>query len=229
MGFKRWTIHCALLVTVTVPSACIVDLDEDSHGDRREVIGSGHVVTESRTILPFSRVSVSGGGRIVLQAADTEFVEVRADDNVLPVLATWVRNGTLFIRPDSDIRLRETSEIVFTVGYVQLNRIGISGAMQGEAFAIDTDFLSVSLSGASSLRTAGAAFDHDARISGASTYNAGELKTSTTVVTASGASSAVVWVRDELDASASGASQIRYRGNPSVHSTVSGAGTVRRY
>ena len=230
MGVNRWISRCALMVVAaTAPSACILDLDTDTDGDRREITGSGHVVTESRTVSPFTRISVSGGGRIILQAADTEFVEVRADDNVLPVLATWVRNGTLFIQPDPDIRLRETSEIVFTVGYLQLHRIGISGAMEGEAFAIDTDFLSVSVSGASSLRTGGAAFDHDARISGASTYHASELETSTTVVTASGASAAVVWVLSELDASASGASRIRYRGDPSVRSSVSGAGSVRRY
>ena len=230
-GFKRGMIHYALLMAATAPSACIVDLDldTDSDGDRRRITGSGHVVTETRTVSPFSRVRASGIGRLILQPSDSEFVEVRADDNVLPLLGTVVRDGTLFLGPDSDITFREITEIVYTVGYRQLNRIAISGVMEGEALAIDTDFLSVGVSGVSSFRTAGWAFDQDAQVSGVSTYLAGDLETSLTVISTSGASSAVVWVLDELDASASGASLIRYRGDPSVHSSVSGAGRVTRY
>ena len=178
---------------------------------------------------PYSRVSASGLGRLILQPSDSEFVEVRADDNVLPLLGIVVRDGTLFLGPDSDIDFRDITEIVYTVGYRRLNRIAISGVMQGEALAIDTDFLSVGVSGVSSFRTAGWAFDHDAQVSGVSTYLAGDLETSLTMITASGVSSAVVWVSEELDATASGASRIRYKGNPVVHASVSGGGTVTRF
>ena len=101
--------------------------------------------------------------------------------------------------------------------------------MEGEALAIDTDFLSVGVSGVSNLRTAGWALDHDVQVSGVSTYLAGDLETSLTMITASGVSSGVVWVSEELDGTASGASVIRYRGNPVVHASVSGAGGVTRY
>ena len=230
-GFKRGMIHYAPLMAATAPSACIVDLDldTDSDGDRRRITGSGHVVTETRTVSPYSRVRASGIGRLILQPSDSEFVEVRADDNVLPLLGTVVRDGTLFLGPDSDITFREITEIVYTVGYRQLNRIAISGVMEGEALAIDTDFLSVGVSGVSSFRTAGWAFDHDAQVSGVSTYLAGDLETSLTMISASGVSSAVVWVSEELDATASGVSRIRYKGNPVVHASVSGAGRVTRY
>ena len=146
-----------------------------------------------------------------------------------PHLRTDVQGGTLFLGPHSGTDLDEVTEIVYTVGYRQLNRIQLSGALEGEALAVDTYFFSVEIFGASSLRTAGRAFDHDVRLSGASTYHSGELETSITVISTSGASSAVVWVLDELDASARGVSLIRYRGDPSVHSSVSGAGRVTRY
>ena len=227
--FARWMIPCVVWVASAVPSACILDLDLDPDGPRTRVNGSGHVVTETRTVSAFSRVSARGAGRIILEPADTEFVEVRADDNLLPILRTWVRDGTLFVGPDEGTNIDRVTEMVYTVGYVQLNQVGISGAMEGEALAIDTDFFTVDVSGASSFRTAGRAFDHDVRVSGASMYHAGELETSLAVVSASGASSAVVWVLDELDASASGASLIRYRGNPSIRASTSGAGTVTRY
>ena len=229
VGFKRWMTYCVLWLASTVPSACILDLDLDVDGHRVRIRGSGHVVTETRTVSPFSRVSASGIGRLILQPSDSEFVEVRADDNLLPLLGTEVRGGTLFLGPDSDTDFGEITEIVYTVGYLQLNRIAISGVMEGEALAIDTDFLSVGLSGVSSLRIAGWALDHDVQVSGVSTYHAGELETSLTVITASGVSSGVVWVSEELDATASGASWIRYKGDPVVHASVSGAGTVARY
>jgi len=45
----------------------------------------------------------------------------------------------------------------------------------------------------------------------------------------SGASDALVWANDWLEANASGASRVRFRGNPVVVARTSGGSTVTRY
>jgi len=66
-------------------------------------------------------------------------------------------------------------------------------------------------------------------VSGASRYDALDLEALDARVGASGASEARVWVRDYLEADASGASRVRFRGNPVVTARVSGASTVTRW
>jgi hypothetical protein len=66
-------------------------------------------------------------------------------------------------------------------------------------------------------------------VSGASTLNTFDLTSQTVEVEASGASTARVNALKSLRATASGASSVRYRGNPATLSNdASGASSVKR-
>ncbi len=67
----------------------------------------------------------------------------------------------------------------------------------------------------------------DVNISGAGSFNGGDLHSQTAKVNISGFGSATVWVDDELDANVSGAGSINYYGSPSsITKNVSGLGGV---
>lgn len=82
--------------------------------------------------------------------------------------------------------------------------------------------------GASRIQAEGTCQHLDAEAVGASTFAAYRLEAQTAHVEAVGASSAQVFVTQELSAEAVGASSIRYRGNPAVRVDTAGAGSVTR-
>ncbi len=86
--------------TLTSPSA--------SNNDR--VVGSGTVVTASRSVSDFHGVSVSGVGQLVLENAGTESLTITADDNILPLLESEVRNGVLMLGPRPNTNLSSPPE-----------------------------------------------------------------------------------------------------------------------
>jgi hypothetical protein len=84
------------------------------------------------------------------------------------------------------------------------------------------------VSGASYLYMYGEGDELRADLSGASVLKAFHYPVTTADINASGASDAHVSVQQELNAVASGASVITYRGNPAVTSEISDSSTVRQ-
>ena len=88
--------------------------------------------------------------------------------------------------------------------------------------------LDVTCSGASDIKLSGQADRQKVNISGGSEYQAYALQSKGALVVASGASDAQVNIDGELSSTASGASDIRYKGNARVvNSRSSGASSVR--
>lgn len=75
--------------------------------------------------------------------------------------------------------------------------------------------------GASRTTLSGEAQSAEIKVTGASNTDASQFEVRKMKVNSSGASSAKVWVTNELDANASSASSIRYKGNPQNFSTKS--------
>jgi hypothetical protein len=219
-----------LAMATTILSGCVVDLDIDADDcdDRHGIDGSGHVVTESRTTGPFWAVSVSGVGRVIIEQADHEFLEIRAEDNVLSYLDSDVRGGTLFLGPRSGVNFGNIREIEYLVGVRDLEEISLSGAVYGEAPHVSTEYLRAVLSGATRLDVDGWAEEQDVTVSGVGSYRGRGLESLGATVVTSGTSSATVWVREYLDARASGVSSIRFAGDPDdLRTEVSGLATIR--
>ena len=94
-------------------------------------------------------------------------------------------------------------------GDLDINQSGASD-LKGK---IDVNKLSVDLSGASDMTVTGTVTQLDVEASGASDFRGYDLVTETCNATASGASDIKVTVNKELSAHATGASDVRYKGN----------------
>ena len=84
------------------------------------------------------------------------------------------------------------------------------------------------ISGASELTLIGDGEDLEAELSGASELDAFNFNADDADIKVSGASTAKVYVKNELEADASGASKIRYRGDARVSSDSKGLSSVKR-
>jgi hypothetical protein len=93
---------------------------------------------------------------------------------------------------------------------------------------LDAPSVDAELSGASHMSLSGTTKDFTADGSGASRLKCFGLMAENTNVDMSGASNAEVFASVTLDADASGASHIIYRGNANVNQRSSGAGSVSK-
>ncbi len=192
------------------------------------VVGSGQLATESRTIAPFTALSVDCPARVVLRVGGAESLEVSADDNVLPFVRSEVRDGRLFLSFAPMGGLTTSHQVLIRATVGALERIEARGAAELEVEGIDGESLRTDLDGASHATLAGRVDRHELRLSGASHCRAENLSSRQLAVELSGASFALVRVSGALTAAASGVSVLEYHGDPAVTSNVSGGSVIRR-
>jgi hypothetical protein len=193
-----------------------------------KVRGSGNVQSEKRDVAGFSSVKVSGAIAVEVAAAQNNFaVEVEADDNLLENVKTEVRGDTLRIYTEG--RFSSRSPIRVRVSMPQIEWFEVSGASSGNLTNIQNESLTLEASGASKIKVQGETRELRVDLSGASKLDADNLKSENVLVEAGGASCANVFVSNEINADASGASTIRYSGEPrEVKKNTSGASSVKR-
>ena len=193
----------------------------------QRVVGSGVVATEARAVSGFRGISLRGIGHLTLERSDSESLTITAEDNLLPLLESDVREEILMIGPLAVANLVPTREIIFRVTYRTLNSIRASGISHTVAAGIDVDHLSIVLSGVSTMAVDGNADRQTLVVSGTSQYQGEDLATRDTSVDASGMARLVVNVRERLEGKLSGASALEYLGSPEVAVSVAGASAVR--
>src|SRR5215470_7483749 len=81
------------------------------------VNGSGRVVDETRPIGEFSRIEVSAGIQVRVDAGPRSALGIRAEDNILPYVRTEVHNGTLVIgfQPNTSITAHVAVQVSLAV------------------------------------------------------------------------------------------------------------------
>jgi hypothetical protein len=192
---------------------------------RPGVEGSGNVITESREVSDFNEIVLGGTGRVVVDVTGTESLTIEAEDNIMPFLETRVSNGRL--RLETNRSISPTVEIVYTITAETLDGLVISGSGVVEAEGVDSTDVRVDISGSGDVVVAGTLSGLlSLSISGSGEFDGESLTAPEGRVDVSGSGNAVVNVTDDLDVSVSGSGEVQYLGEPNVHSSVSGSGTV---
>ncbi|HET9110409.1 MAG TPA: head GIN domain-containing protein [Ktedonobacterales bacterium] len=196
-------------------------------GEAQGPVGSGVVVTESREVSGFTRIKLAGFGTLNITQTGTESLSITADDNILPHLTSEVVDGTLELGVKPRLSFRPMKHITYTVTVNSLDGIQLTGAGTVHASGIQTQSLSVMISGAGDMTISGSAPLQTVKISGAGNYDASELQTESSEVTISGAGNARINASRTLNATVSGAGAVKYTGSPQVSQRITGIGSVR--
>lgn len=236
-----------LLTAILAASlACTVTLPFPSSFEG--ITGSGEVVTVTPDLADFDQIEASYAFDVEVVEGRTFSVTIRIDDNLTEYLDARVDGSTLILGLDPSIGFNfgaTTLEAEVTMpalrgveasgaSKVRLTgfessddlRLTASGAstILGEISAGDFD---MDLSGASSVTLAGSGDTLSLLVSGASSADLGDLEVNDVRAELSGASHATVSPSGTLDAEASGASVLTYRGTPTLGTIdVSGASRV---
>lgn len=189
------------------------------------VRGSGNVITEKRQISDFTGIETGGIFQVTVVAQKEFGLEVEADDNLLPLIRTEVRDGVL--RIDSDSKFKSSNPVRIRISAPDIDRLDASGVSNVSLSNVSNSDIEIHVSGASKVNVSGETERINLDISGASKVNAEELKAKSAVIDASGACQATVNVTDEIRSDLSGASKVVYLGSPaSVVTKRSGVSSI---
>ena len=193
----------------------------------------------------FDHVDISGGYDVVVRVGGTRSVSLEGDDNLLPLIRTEVRSGTLHIESTQNLRPRDGIRI--EIGIETLRGIHSGGSSQvavrdvrspafdasvsgSSELAAHGDFgdLSTSISGSGEIRMEGTADEIEGDVSGSGELDLVDVRARRARIDVSGSGGATVNVSERLDASVSGSGDVHYVGRPTVEADVSGSGSVER-
>jgi hypothetical protein len=192
----------------------------------KKVKGSGNVVTESRDIRDFKGIDVSGVFQVEITAQKDFDIEIQADDNLLPLIKTEVRNGVLHLETEG--RLSCDNGLKVRISAPDINQIDASGASKVNLSDLKSSELRVDTSGASKINLSGETAQLFVEVSGASSVDAENLKADMADVNTSGASRVSTFAVNDLRAHASGASKVVYAGSPkNIEKSSSGVSSIR--
>jgi hypothetical protein len=181
----------------------------------RSVSGSGKLVTREMDLDGFTKLNLSHAFNVSLTQSDQYRVSLTVDDNVWDLVQVSQSRGVLYLGLESQPFSMTNVTLQAEVSMPSLEATELSGAtsLRGE---IDTGNVSLEVSGASNVSLRGSGRDLTVRASGASDVDLREFVVQNAQVEASGASEVTVHVTGRLDAEASGASRVRYLGNPGL-------------
>jgi Putative auto-transporter adhesin, head GIN domain len=118
----------------------------------KQLVGSGNVISQTRTVEPFNAISVKSAADVVIRQTGKSGVEVRADDNIVPLITTEVNGGTLIVSMKEKSWIRSKNKIVVTVDVADLTAVAISGSGDVSATSLNTNSLKFSVSGSGDIR-----------------------------------------------------------------------------
>ena len=216
-------------------------------GDK--IKGNGNIKTESRIAGIFSSVDVSGSLDVYVTQDSACSVKVEADENLMEYIIIKTEGDVLVVEPRDGYNLSGSKHIKIYVSSPIFKRFEVSGASliaaesmltSSETIAIQVSGasdaklelrapkVSIDVSGASTAIVKGQTKDLFIEGSGASNAKCFELLSENADVDVTGASNADVFASVKLNAEASGASDVRYKGNAAVTQNASGAGSIKK-
>ena len=214
---RRITI--ALVVVVALLTGC----------SRASLVGSGNLVTVEKDLRGFDKLDISHGFKFSVRQAEDFGVVIRIDDNLEKYVVADKKGSTLRIGLDWNlVTLRTTLEAEITMP--ELTGLELSGGADGTVTGFEsTKDFDLDVSGGCDVTLTGSAGDATIEVSGGAEADLSRFSVVDADVRASGGGGVTVNVSGRLDADASGGSDIRYVGSPTLgRIEESGGGSIRR-
>jgi hypothetical protein len=237
MKESKWVLGFSLIVCLTMCN-CNVQFGNS---------GSGKITEQERKLPDFSGIEVGGGIDLYIAQGDTQKVLIVTDENIQSKIITKVEDNILVINTENWLFRTSTLKVFVTVKDIKsLSASGGTDVYTEKQFIAGNIKLKISggsdvklnlkaieiaaiLSGGSDLFMSGAAGYLQIDASGGSDCKAYELTVAKAKISTSGGSDVYITVDEELNAHASGGSDVMYRGSvKNVNASSSGGSDIKR-
>ena len=233
-------LFIVFLVLATTVSSCRYGYDEPYPIDR-----SNNLIEEIIPLTNFNRIEMASSFRVFVRKGGNFSIIAKGDQYDIEDLEAAVNNGKLRIKYRNNTNKR--FEMILYITMPQLTEASFSGASIAEItnfrenkltinasgatdVFVDSDakVWDINLSGASFMEMQGQGNSMILDASGASELRANNLYLDNVDLDISGSSIVRVYAYNEIIGRASGASGIRFRGNPFVNVRVSGGAWIEK-
>jgi hypothetical protein len=196
---KTSTYSIIIVVIFLISTGC----EEGQHNIK--VYGSGPIESKTLELSSFDKIEHTGVANYNITIGSPQSVELKAQQNIIDVMTWEVENHSLKVGLEKNVSVETQEEIRFNItvpaiNYIELTGVGdivLSGDNQHELTVI---------------------------ITGAGNIKAYEMKVDTCNITFTGVGDCHVFVNNELNVNLSGVGNVYYRGDPTIHSTITGVG-----
>lgn len=211
---------------------------------------SGVTKVLTKEVSAFDKVDVSGAIDVIVNIGNKSEVVIEADSAVMPYVVTEVKDRELKIYNKDIIGFYnfKNNKILVTITTPSILELESSGACDVTINDLKTDMFKVSLSGACDLigsfecnvldfessgssdsKLRGKVKDCNIELSGASDIKAFDLEVDNLKIEGSGSSNVEINVQNSLDVELSGASELRYKGEPKyIKTDMSGVSNLTK-
>jgi hypothetical protein len=215
---RKATLLVILAVLVGAFSACHIG---------KGIQGSGNRKSEKRDLPAFKAIDTTGAYEVEVMCQKAASFEIEADDNILPLIKTEVRDGVLYV--SNQQRYNSAKAVALRISLPELISVSSRGAGEITVQDANGDNLKIESTGAASIKASGKVKSATISSTGAGDIDASRLQAEKARVTVTGAASVNVDVTEQLDVSVSGVGSVSYSGNPkTVNKSVSGIGSVNK-
>jgi hypothetical protein len=237
LSIFKYILFTSIFVSV---QSCYVNFDDDGMGCEN---GHGPIVTESRTLPEYSRITNAIGANITLrQDIDQEF-RISSQKNILNGITTRVIDGELVIDYNGCFSNASIDIFIANPEIAAVHNIG-SGDIYGDnpwqtnqlelritgSGNIDVEFsadlVTSEITGSGSMELYGLVNESRIRVLGSGNIFAFNLESIDQDIRISGSGNCEVFAQEVLDVTISGSGNVFYKGNPTVSANISGSGNV---
>lgn len=211
---------------------------------------SGVTKVSTKEVSAFDKVDVSGAIDVIVNIGNKSEVVIEADSAIMPYVVTEVKDRELRIYNKDIIGFYnfKNNKILVTITTPSILELESSGACDVTINDLKTDMFKVSLSGACDLigsfecnvldfessgssdsKLKGKVKNCNIELSGACDIKALDLEVDSLKIEGSGSSNVEITVQNSLDVELSGASELRYKGEPKyIKTDMSGVSNLTK-
>ena len=230
MGAKLFPSHRVGVVALALSASLLAACNDISvtFGDVADSVkGSGVSASETRVVANFTSIEASGVGKLNVRVGDSESLRITADNNLLPLIKSEVRDGVLILSSKSGFKSK--NEITYQVSAKTIQRLENSGTVSIDAKGFAGGELAVETSGVGTIALAGRVDSLNAGLSGVGSLEAEELVADRVKTSLSGVGSASVRAEKSINGNVSGIGSLTWKGAATdVSTSVSGIGRVSK-
>jgi hypothetical protein len=190
------------------------------------VTGSGVSKTEARTVDAFTKVDCGGSLHCDVTHGDKIAVEVTADDNILPLVVTEVKNGELQAHLKDVVSATTKNTIEVKIVMPKLDGLAMNGSGQLTASDVPSSSLDVKVNGSGAVVAKGKADKLSATVNGSGSIDASAAEAANVSATINGSGNAKLNATTTLNATVNGSGSIAYTGAAKVEQAVHGSGSI---
>lgn len=240
---KTVAIICSIAL-LSVTSACA-----QWWGNGTRVKGNGNVITKTRTISEYDKVSLKGSLDVALVYGNEGSVKIEAESNLIEHIVTEVEGDNLkiYVQKGYNLDTSRGSKLLITVPFKELSNVNLSGSgdvytedvIKGNRFsasisgsgdvhlAIEASEVKTSITGSGDMVLRGSTETLKCDVTGSGDLKAYDLKAQNVYASVTGSGDIKTTAANSIKARVTGSGDIDYQGNPEMEDKkVTGSGDI---